>query len=114
MSGVAAPVVWAVVIVLAGAWLCHIVVDHHSHLVLLKVFRPFTVVPETRHDSRWHSASHPRRMLVNILLTGAAVLIGLAWMLSPYVAAAVVIGSLKIRSHSLNTRLLVISMDRLS
>lgn len=93
MSGVAAPVVWAVVITLAGAWLYHTVADHHGHLLLLKVFRPSTAVPETRHDSRWHSASHPRRLLVDVMLIGAAILTGLAWMLSPYVAAAVVIGA---------------------
>lgn len=88
-----APVVWAVIIVLLGAWLYHTLADHHGHLVLLKVIRPKTVVPETRHDSKWHAMSHPRRLLVNVMLTGAAVLTGLAWELSPYVAAVIVIGS---------------------
>lgn len=91
MSGVSAPVVWAIVIVLAGAWLYHTLVDHHGHLALLKVVRPSTVVPETRHDSKWHAMGHPRQLAVNILLTGAAILLGLAWELSPYVAAVVVI-----------------------
>ena len=93
MSGVAAPVVWAVVIVLLGAWLYHVIADHHGHLVLLKVIRPSVTVPETRHDSKWHAMSHPRRLLVNALLVAAAILIGLAWMLSPYVAAAMVTGT---------------------
>jgi hypothetical protein len=91
MSGVSAPVVWAVIIVLMGGWLYHALVDHHGHLVLLRIVRPSTAVPETRHDSKWHAMSHPRRLLVNVMLTGAAILTGLAWELSPYVAAAVVI-----------------------
>lgn len=93
MNGVSAPVVWVVVLFLAGAWLWHTLADHHGHLVLLRVIRPSTVVPETRHDSRWHAASHPRRLMANLLLTGAAILTGLAWELSPYAAAAMVIGS---------------------
>lgn len=90
MSGVSAPVVWSVVIVLLGGWLYHALADHHGHLVLLKLVRPAVVVPATRHDSKWHAMNHPRRLLVNAMLTGAAVLIGLAWELSPYVAAVVV------------------------
>lgn len=92
MSGVSAPVVWAIVIVLMGGWLYHALADHHGHLVLLKLVRPAVVVPETRHDSKWHAMSHPRRLLVNALLVGAAILAGLAWELSPYVAAAVITG----------------------
>lgn len=92
MSGVSAPVVWAVVIALLGAWLYHTLADHHGHLVLLRVVRPSTVVPPARHDSAWHRAGHPRQLAVNALLTGAAILVGLGWELSPYVAAVVVTG----------------------
>ena len=93
MSGVSAPVVWAVGIFLLGGWLYHTLADHHGHLVLLKVVRPSTAVPEIRHDSKWHVMSHPRRLAVNAMITGAAVLVGLAWELSPYAAAIVVTGS---------------------
>lgn len=93
MSGVSAPVVWAIVITMLAAWLWHTLVDHHGHLVLLKVVRPSTVVPPARPGSKWHAASHPRRLMANLALAGAAVLVGLAWELSPYAALVIVAGS---------------------
>lgn len=93
MSGVSAPVVWAIVITLLGAWLYHVLADHHGYLVALRVIRPSTVVPPARSRSLWHRLNHPRRLLVNAVLTGAAILAGLAWELSPYAAGVIVIGS---------------------
>lgn len=93
MSGVSAPVVWAIVLFMLGAWLWHTIADHHGHLVLLKVVRPKTVVPSTRHSSKWHMASHPRRLMANLALIAAAILAGMAWEWSPYVALVIVAGS---------------------
>lgn len=93
MTGVSLPVVWAIILTLAGAWLWHVIVDHHGHLVLLRIVRPSTVVPETRHSSKWHRAGHLRRLVVNAILVGAAILVGLAYELSPYAALALVAGS---------------------
>jgi chromate transport protein ChrA len=90
-TGVSTPVVTAVAVVLAGAWLYHVIKDHRGHLILLHVIRPATVVPEADHDSRWHKMNHPRRLLVQLMMIGAAVLAALAWELAPLVTGSLVI-----------------------
>ena len=91
MSGVSPYVVIAVAVVMTAAWLYHAVTEHHYHLVLLHVIRSSTVVPPATHDTRWHAMSHPRRLLVDALLIGAAILAGLAWELSPYMVAVLAV-----------------------
>jgi hypothetical protein len=77
--------------VLVLRWLHHAVADHHGHLKALRVIRPRTRVPATRHDSWWHGLPRARRAAVDAALLLAAACAGLAWQLSPQVAAVVLI-----------------------
>lgn len=93
MSGVSAPVVIAYLAIAAGATGWHMASEHYVHLVWLRVIEPDTKVPDVSHRSWWHAMPHWKRLGAHAAMAGAAILAGLAWELSPYVAAAVIIGS---------------------
>jgi len=66
----------------------HGVTEHHWHLrYFWRYARPGTVIPPTRHDTRWHAASHARRAAANAGMVLAAALTGFALHLQPRAAA---------------------------
>ena len=86
----APPVIFGVLLIaLASGY--HAVTEHHVHKRIAHLVNPRVVIPETRHDSRWHAASHGLRWAVNAAMLGAAVTLGLAWGLSPRITTVCVI-----------------------
>ena len=69
----------ALACIAVAAWAWHAVREHHAHLRLLRVVRPDTFVPPTRHDTGWHGLGHWKRIAVDIAMFAAAIVIGLAW-----------------------------------
>lgn len=72
----------ALACIAVAAWGWHAVREHHAHLRLLRVIRPDTFVPPTRHDTGWHGLGHWKRIAVDIAMFAAAIVIGLLWQLS--------------------------------
>jgi hypothetical protein len=77
---------------LAGAW--HAVVEHHVLHKLAHKANPAVIVPLTRHDARWHGASHRKRMAVNVAMIGGAFLLAGGWQLDRTATAVTVIVAL--------------------
>jgi hypothetical protein len=73
------------IVLLAAGY--HGVTEHHWHLKYFWRFaRPGTVIPPTRHDTRWHSMSHASRAGVDVVMVLAAAGLGLALRIWPRAA----------------------------
>lgn len=88
ISGMALPVMIALLALAISGWLYHAVTEHHLHLVIARKVTPGTVVPATRHDTGWHAMSHRARTGANIAMLAAAACLGLAWQLERTATAA--------------------------
>ena len=103
MSGVSPYVVIAYLVIAAGAMAWHMVSEHHVHLVWLRAVDPDTEVPEVSQDSWWHAMAHWKRLGAHAVMAGTAIVVGLAWQLSPYaiavfaVLAAVILVLVRVR-----------------
>ena len=83
----------AVLIAAAGY---HGVTEHHWHLrYFWRYARPGTVIPRTRHDTRWHAMSHAARWTHDAGMIIVAGFLGTGWRLEPkvttYAVAAVIV-----------------------
>jgi hypothetical protein len=94
----------AVVVAAAGY---HGVTEHHWHLhYFWRYVRPGIVIPETRHDTRWHAMSHRARYAVNAAMAAAALGLGLAWQLAPAATTITVIIAIAAGAAALGARAL--------
>jgi hypothetical protein len=72
---------------LAVGW--HAVAEHHSHLRIVKIFRPDIEIPQSTHDAWWHSLSRWRRFMIQGTLLVVAVVVGTAYRHAPTIVAAI-------------------------
>jgi hypothetical protein len=86
------PVIWGITAAAVAATVWHALSEHHAHRRLLRRFRPGTVVPETRHDTWWHSLPKSHRVAVQAALTAAGLAAGIAYETVPAVVMAVLGG----------------------
>jgi hypothetical protein len=82
------PVIWGIIAAAAAATVWHAVTEHHAHRRLLQFFRPGTVVPETSHDTWWHSLPKGHRVTVQVALVTAGLVAGIAYETVPAAAIA--------------------------
>lgn len=82
------PVVWGIIAAAAAATVWHAVTEHHVHRRLLRFFRPGTVVPETSHNTWWHSLPKGHRVTVQVALVTAGLVTGIAYETIPAAAIA--------------------------
>lgn len=87
------PVMWGIIAAAAAATVWHAVAEHHVHRRLLRRFRPGTAVPQTTHDTWWHSLPRSHRITVQAALTTAGLAAGIAYETVPTVAIAVLAGT---------------------
>jgi hypothetical protein len=85
------PVVVAGVLLVIAASAYHAVTEHHVHLRVARLVNPAVVVPETRHDTRWHAMTHRQRWYVNGGMIVMAIALGLAWRVQPRVTTISVV-----------------------
>ena len=100
------------VLLLAAGY--HGVTEHHWHLVYFWRFvRPGTVIPPTRHDTRWHSMSHAARTGIDVVMLLSAAAIGTALRIWPKpaviglviaFAALITVGGVRAISRALSGR----------
>jgi hypothetical protein len=83
------PLMWGIIAAAAAATAWHAVTEHHSHLRLLRRFRPRTAVPATTHDTWWHALPKNRRVTVQAGLMAGGLAAGIAYETLPTVAIAV-------------------------
>jgi hypothetical protein len=86
----------AVLLILVAAAVYHGVTEHYWHLrYFWRYARPGIVIPETRHDTRWHAMGHAARWAYDAGMLIAAGFLGTAWRLEPrftvYAVAAVTV-----------------------
>jgi hypothetical protein len=86
------PIIWGIVVAAAAATAWHAVTEHQVHRRLLRRFRPGTVVPETTHDTWWHSLPKSYRVTVQAALMAAGLAAGIAYETIPAVATGVLAG----------------------
>ena len=86
------PLIWGITAAAAAAAVWHAVTEHHAHRRLLGHFRPGTVVPETSHDTWWHSLPKSHRIAVQAALMIAGLGAGIAYEIVPAVTTAVLGG----------------------
>jgi hypothetical protein len=86
------PLIWGIAAAAAAATVWHAVAEHHAHRRLLRHFRPGTVVPETSHDTWWHSQPKSRRVAVQAALMTAGLAAGIAYEIVPAVTTALLGG----------------------
>ena len=90
------PYLLAGILVAVSAAGYHGVTEHYWHLrYFWRYARPGTVIPPTRHDTRWHGMGHATRWAYDAGMIAAALLLGTAWRLEPrftaYAVAAVTV-----------------------
>jgi hypothetical protein len=79
-------VLWAITAVATAAAVWHAVTEHHVHLRLLRRLFPGIVVPQTSHDTWWHSLPRSRRIIVQAALMAAGLGLGIASEVAPTAA----------------------------
>lgn len=84
------PVMWGIVAAAIAATGWHAVTEHHLHRRVLRRFRPGIVVPETTHDTWWHSLPRRYRITVQAGLIAAGLAGAIAYKTVPLVAITVV------------------------
>ena len=86
------PAIWGITATAAAATVWHAITEHHVHRRLLRHFRPGTVVPETSHDTWWHSLPKTHRVAVQTALIAAGLAAGIGYETVPAVTTAVLCG----------------------
>ncbi len=86
------PVIWGITAAAAAATAWHAVTEHHVHRRILRHFRPGTVVPETSHDTWWHSLPKSHRVTVQAGLATIGLAAGIAYETARAVTIAVLGG----------------------
>jgi hypothetical protein len=86
------PAIWGITATAVAATVWHAVTEHHVHRRLLRHFRPGTVVPETSHDTWWHSLPRRHRVAVQAALMMAGLAAGIGYETARTVTLAVLGG----------------------
>jgi hypothetical protein len=83
------PIMWGITAAATVVTMWHAVTEHHMHLRLLRHFRSGTLVPETTHDTWWHSLPKNHRIAVQAALMTVGLVCAIAYEAMPAAAVAV-------------------------